>query len=111
MLGVAVRRQALLWYQYREHRGHTIAGILNFKTLLQVEKLSTASFCRRRLAVAMVRLKMSQTLREACTFIEQVCGSSAVRLSVCWFHVFGGWMSCLQRRPHLRLGNRTAGVP
>lgn len=38
----------------------------------QVEKLSTASFCRRRLAVVMVRLKMAQTLREAVTFIEQV---------------------------------------
>lgn len=41
------------------------------KSLVQVEKLSTASFCRRRLSVVMVRLKMSETLREACTFIEQ----------------------------------------
>ncbi|KAL4422927.1 hypothetical protein ABPG75_009124 [Micractinium tetrahymenae] len=41
------------------------------KSLVQLEKLSTASFCRRRLAVVMVRLKMSETLREACTFIEQ----------------------------------------
>lgn len=47
------------------------------KSLVQLEKLSTASFCRRRLAVVMVRLKMSQTLREACTFIEQVCFSDA----------------------------------
>ena len=39
---------------------------------MQVEKLSTASFCRRRLAVVMVRLKMAQTLREAVTFVEQV---------------------------------------
>ena len=43
------------------------------KSLVQLEKLSTASFCRRRLAVVMVRLKMSETLREAATFIEQVC--------------------------------------
>jgi ribosomal protein S4 len=42
------------------------------KSLVQLEKLSTASFCRRRLAVVMVRLKMSETLREACTFVEQV---------------------------------------
>jgi U3 small nucleolar ribonucleoprotein protein IMP3 len=41
------------------------------KSLAQLEKLSTASFCRRRLAVVMVRLKMSETLREAATFIEQ----------------------------------------
>lgn len=42
------------------------------KSLVQLEKLSTASFCRRRLAVVVVRLKMSETLREAATFIEQV---------------------------------------
>lgn len=41
------------------------------KSLVQLEKLSTASFCRRRLAVVMVRLKMAETLREAVTFIEQ----------------------------------------
>lgn len=41
------------------------------KSLVQLEKLSTASFCRRRLSVVMVRLKMSETLREAVTFIEQ----------------------------------------
>ncbi|KAG2442829.1 hypothetical protein HXX76_002908 [Chlamydomonas incerta] len=41
------------------------------KSLVQVDKLATASFCRRRLAVVMVRLKMAETLREAATFIEQ----------------------------------------
>jgi U3 small nucleolar ribonucleoprotein protein IMP3 len=41
------------------------------KSLVQLEKISTASFCRRRLAVVMVRLKMSETLKEAVTFIEQ----------------------------------------
>lgn len=49
-------------------------------TMLQVEKLSTASFCRRRLAVVMVRLKMAQTLREAITFIEQVLPCLSERL-------------------------------
>ena len=41
------------------------------KSLVQLERLSTSSFCRRRLSVVMVRLKMSETLREAVTFIEQ----------------------------------------
>mmetsp|Transcript_27317 Transcript_27317/g.70201 ORF Transcript_27317/g.70201 Transcript_27317/m.70201 type:complete len:183 (+) Transcript_27317:508-1056(+) len=41
------------------------------KSLLQVEKISTASFCRRRLAVVMVRLKMAETMKESVTFIEQ----------------------------------------
>jgi U3 small nucleolar ribonucleoprotein protein IMP3 len=41
------------------------------KSLAQVEKLPTSAFCRRRLAVVMVRLKMCETVREAATFIEQ----------------------------------------
>lgn len=41
------------------------------KSLVQLEQLSTSTFCRRRLAVVMVRLKMAETVREACTFIEQ----------------------------------------
>mmetsp|Transcript_18976 Transcript_18976/g.22712 ORF Transcript_18976/g.22712 Transcript_18976/m.22712 type:complete len:183 (+) Transcript_18976:207-755(+) len=41
------------------------------KSLLLCDKLSASSFCRRRLAVVMVRLKMAETLREAVTFIEQ----------------------------------------
>lgn len=41
------------------------------KSLVQLDKLSTASFCRRRLSVIMVRLKMAENLREAVTFIEQ----------------------------------------
>ena len=57
------------------------------KSLVQLEKLSTASFCRRRLAVVMVRLKMSETLREAATFIEQVrktaVKSKALRSHLC----------------------------
>ena len=55
------------------------------KSLLQLEKLSTASFCRRRLAVVMVRLKMAETMREAVTFIEQVrpnCCTSALTQGV-----------------------------
>lgn len=41
------------------------------KSLVQTEKLSASSFCRRRLAVVMMRLKMAETMKEACTFIEQ----------------------------------------
>eukprot|EP00878_Enallax_costatus_P040640 GHUV01046970.1.p1 GENE.GHUV01046970.1~~GHUV01046970.1.p1 ORF type:complete len:101 (+),score=17.67 GHUV01046970.1:419-721(+) len=47
-------------------------GVLpTHKSLVQTEQLATAAFCRRRLAVVMVRLKMSETVREAATFIEQ----------------------------------------
>lgn len=53
------------------------------KSLVQCEKLATAAFCRRRLSVVMVRLKMAETLREACTFIEQVRGSTA-RWAAAW---------------------------
>ncbi|KAK9814448.1 hypothetical protein WJX72_006043 [[Myrmecia] bisecta] len=41
------------------------------KSLVQLEKLPVAAFCRRRLSVVMMRTKMAETLREACTFIEQ----------------------------------------
>ena len=41
------------------------------KSLAQLEKLATSAFCRRRLAVVLVRLKMAETLREAVTFVEQ----------------------------------------
>ncbi|KAI8473571.1 MAG: small nucleolar ribonucleoprotein U3 component [Monoraphidium minutum] len=41
------------------------------KSLVQLEKLPTAAFCRRRLAVVMVRSKMCETVREAATFVEQ----------------------------------------
>ena len=40
-------------------------------SLSAIEKLSVSSFCRRRLPVVMVRLKMSENLKEATTFIEQ----------------------------------------
>ena len=40
-------------------------------SLSAIEKLTVSSFCRRRLPVVMVRLKMSENLKEATTFIEQ----------------------------------------
>ena len=45
--------------------------ISNTSSLIAVEKLTVSSFCRRRLPVLMVRLKMSETLKEATTFIQQ----------------------------------------
>ena len=60
-------------------------GILSTKTsLVQLERLSTASFCRRRLAVVAVRLKMAQTVKESATYVEQGhirVGPGAVLLS------------------------------
>lgn len=48
------------------------AGVIPAKkSLAAVEKLSTASFARRRLAVVMVRLRMAETVRQAATFVEQ----------------------------------------
>jgi U3 small nucleolar ribonucleoprotein protein IMP3 len=41
------------------------------KSLAQCEKLSTASFARRRLAVVMVHLRMAETVREAAALVEQ----------------------------------------
>eukprot|EP01036_Dinobryon_divergens_P031902 gene31902-41392_t len=47
-------------------------GIINkTSSLSAIEKLAVSSFCRRRLPVVMMRLKMSETLKEATTFIEQ----------------------------------------
>ena len=60
------------------------------KSLVQLERLSTAAFCRRRLAVVAVRLKMAETLREACTFIEQVgCLDSVLAYQNLWCDVTG----------------------
>jgi ribosomal protein S4 len=42
----------------------------NTNSLLPLETLSVSSLCRRRLAVVMVRLKMSETMKEAITLID-----------------------------------------
>ena len=47
-------------------------GILkSTSSLVTVETLTVSSFCRRRLPVVMVRLKMSENLQDACKLIEQ----------------------------------------
>ena len=52
-------------------RLHRMGVLPTKKSLAQVERLSTSSFCRRRLAVVMVRVRMAETMREAVTFVEQ----------------------------------------
>ena len=47
-------------------------GIVSITSSLSaIEHLTVSAFCRRRLPVVMVRLKMSETIKEAATFIEQ----------------------------------------
>ncbi|KAJ3207374.1 Small subunit (SSU) processome component [Dinochytrium kinnereticum] len=41
------------------------------KTLSQCDKLTVSAFCRRRLPIVMVRLKMAETVRSAVTYVEQ----------------------------------------
>lgn len=41
------------------------------KTLSQCEAITVSAFCRRRLAVVMVRMKMAETIKMAVTYIEQ----------------------------------------
>ncbi|GFH49814.1 RT4, ribosomal protein 4, mitochondrial large ribosomal subunit [Chaetoceros tenuissimus] len=41
------------------------------KSLQKAEEITTSAICRRRLPVVMVRMKMAQTIRAACTFVEQ----------------------------------------
>lgn len=46
-------------------------GVIDAATsLAKVDTLSASAFARRRLPVVMVRLRMSETLKEAVTFIE-----------------------------------------
>ncbi|KAI9193116.1 uncharacterized protein BJ171DRAFT_466390 [Polychytrium aggregatum] len=41
------------------------------KNLSSCDKITVSSFCRRRLPIVMVRLKMAETVKEAVTFVEQ----------------------------------------
>ena len=48
------------------------SGVINSKASISaLMSLSVASFCRRRLGVVVMKLKMAETLKEAVTFIEQ----------------------------------------
>ncbi|KAJ8323949.1 U3 small nucleolar ribonucleoprotein imp3 [Batrachochytrium dendrobatidis] len=41
------------------------------KSLSQCEKITVSAFCRRRLPVVMVRLKMAETVKQAVIYVEQ----------------------------------------
>ncbi|XP_031556300.1 U3 small nucleolar ribonucleoprotein protein IMP3-like [Actinia tenebrosa] len=45
--------------------------ITSKKGLVQCEKVNTSSFCRRRLPVIMVNLRMAQAIKDAVKYIEQ----------------------------------------
>lgn len=48
------------------------AGLIpTTNSLSQLARVTVSSLCRRRLAVVLVKLKMSETMREAATYIEQ----------------------------------------
>ena len=49
---------------------HNLGVIRTASSLLQAQELSVSAFCRRRLPVIMVRLKMAQHLIAATTFVE-----------------------------------------
>ena len=47
-------------------------GLINdAKDFTLVEKVSTSSFCRRRLPILMVKLKMAEQIKNAVKYIEQ----------------------------------------
>ncbi|KAH9558450.1 hypothetical protein CY35_06G009500 [Sphagnum magellanicum] len=48
------------------------------KLLALCEKLSVSTFCRRRLAVILVRLNMAENMQEAVAFVEQGFGPDMV---------------------------------
>eukprot|EP01136_Pigoraptor_vietnamica_P030697 Opistho-1_new@90295 len=41
------------------------------KSLAQCDKIAASAFCRRRLPVVMVRIKMAESVKEAVRFVEQ----------------------------------------
>ena len=48
------------------------AGLVSStQTMGLVDKMTASSFCRRRIGVVMVRMKMSETVREAVGLVEQ----------------------------------------
>ncbi|KAI9137368.1 hypothetical protein BKA69DRAFT_1031602 [Paraphysoderma sedebokerense] len=63
---------------FRQHQADALLNkmfdmglITHKKGLSQTEKISVSAFCRRRLPVLMLRLKMAENLKQATTFVEQ----------------------------------------
>mmetsp|Transcript_18305 Transcript_18305/g.25821 ORF Transcript_18305/g.25821 Transcript_18305/m.25821 type:complete len:182 (-) Transcript_18305:484-1029(-) len=50
---------------------HDMGLLTTMKSLQKAEEITSSAFCRRRIAVVMVRMKMAETLRSAVTFVEQ----------------------------------------
>lgn len=48
-----------------------MALINKTSSMAEADNITASSFCRRRLPVVMVRIKMAETLKQAITFIEQ----------------------------------------
>lgn len=46
-------------------------GLIPSEKLADCDKVTVSSFCRRRLPIVMVKLKLCETVREAVTFVEQ----------------------------------------
>ncbi|KAL6047009.1 U3 small nucleolar ribonucleoprotein imp3 [Balamuthia mandrillaris] len=47
-------------------------GLINSeKSLMKCKQITASAFCRRRLPVVLVRLKMAETLKQAVTYVEQ----------------------------------------
>ena len=49
---------------------YRVGAIPTQKSLEQCNRLSVSSFCRRRLAVVLVRLNMAENLKDACKFVD-----------------------------------------
>lgn len=48
-------------------------GVITAKKLLSsLDGLTVSAFCRRRLSIVLIKLRMSETVKEAVTLIEQV---------------------------------------
>ena len=57
--------------QHLLNKLYSMGLVQNKKSLLVCEKIAVSNFCRRRLSVIMVRLRMTQTIKDAAKFIEQ----------------------------------------
>ncbi|XP_011628669.1 U3 small nucleolar ribonucleoprotein protein IMP3 isoform X2 [Amborella trichopoda] len=69
-------REAMVMQRYHvtgrdDYKKYNIGVIPTKKGLSLCDRLSVSSFCRRRLATVLVRLKFAEHLKEAVTYIEQ----------------------------------------
>lgn len=56
----------------RSDSGRYAMGLIPIKkSLAQIADITASAFCRRRLSVILVRNKYCESLKQACTYIEQ----------------------------------------